>query len=77
MNEQKRKRILVFLIHSRLLPAPTRPILEAGGDDEIRLIFRGQAGDYVVSNCRAERLSVADRFERWSSSTPTTSFVSL
>ena len=31
----------------------------------------------TVSNCRVERLSLEERFERWSNSTPTTSLDSL
>ena len=31
----------------------------------------------TVSNCRVERLSLEARFDRWSNSTPTTSFDSL
>ena len=31
----------------------------------------------TVSNCRVERFSLEERFERWSNSTPTTSLDSL
>ena len=32
---------------------------------------------YIVSNCSAERFRLDERFERWSISTPITSFDSL
>ena len=35
------------------------------------------ANRHTVSNCGADRFRVDERFDRWSISTPTTSFASL
>ena len=54
-----------------------RDLGREGGVEEVAVGCELVPAVHAVSNCRAERFSLADRFERWSISTPTTSFDSL
>ena len=82
-NGETKRRVVIWiaaLCHTTVLPAEAGT---HGGDREGDSFGYGRAqcrcvvNSHTVSNCSADRLRLEERFERWSISTPTTSFASL